>query len=95
LVKAGELQLIQTYPYNSGADVVYYMLNICRQFNMTNIPVCIGGMIEKDSDLHAEIGHYFSNIVFDELPAEYEYADSLQQLPAHYFSHLFSIALCV
>lgn len=95
LVKAGELQIIHTYPYQSGADVVYHLLNICHQFKMTNVPMRIGGMIEIDSDLHKEISHYFQNVSFDELPAEYEFANGLKELPPHYFSHLFSLALCV
>ena len=95
LVKGGELQIIHTYPYKSGADVVYHLQNICDQFKMTDVPLRIGGMIDPDSDLHKEIGHYFSNITFDELPAEYEFTDMLKELPPHYFSHLFSLALCV
>ncbi len=95
LVKEGELQIIHTYPYHSGADVVYHLLNICSQFKMPNVPIRIGGMIELDSDLHKEINHYFMDVIFDELPSEYEFADSLKQLPPHYFSHLFSLALCV
>jgi hypothetical protein len=52
-------------------------------------------MIENDSDLYNEMAHYFPDIIFDELPVEYEFTSSLQELPAHYFSHLFSVALCV
>ena len=95
LVKAGDLQIINTYPYLSGADVVYHLLNICHQFNMINMPLLIGGSIEIDSDLHKEISHYFKNIRFDELPAEYEFTNSLKELPPHYFNHLFLLALCV
>ena len=95
LVKAGELQIIQTYPYRSGADVVYHLLNICEQFKMNNVPLRIGGMIDADSDLHKEISHYFSPVTFDEPPAEYKFVDGLKKLRPHYFSHLFSLALCV
>lgn len=95
LVKAGELQIINSYPYLSGADVVYLLLNICHQFKMTDVPLLIGGSIEIDSDLHNEIRHYFENISFDKMPAEYEYANSLKELSPHYFSHLFSLAPCV
>ena len=95
LVKAGELQIINTYPYRSGADVVYYLLNICKQFKMQHVPLQIGGMIEIDSDLHQEIRHYFKEISFDELPAGYEFTNALKELPPHHFSHLFSLALCV
>lgn len=95
LIKGGEFQIIHTYAYYSGADVVYHLLNICDQFAMSNVPLRIGGMIEKDSDLHKEIAHYFPVITFDEPPADYEFTNSLKELPPHYFSHLFSLALCV
>lgn len=95
LIKGGELQIIQNFRYDSVSDVVYHMMNVLRQFNVTDTPVLLGGMIEIDSDLHKELRHYFPNIVFDELPAEYQYADCLKQLPPHYFSYLFSLALCV
>ncbi|HUS02061.1 MAG TPA: DUF3822 family protein [Chitinophagaceae bacterium] len=95
LIKGGELQVIQTYQYKSGTDVVYHLLNICRQFKMENIPLQTGGMIDVDSDLQKELHHYFQQITFDKPPAEYEFTDSLQALPPHYFSHLYSLALCV
>ena len=95
LVKAGELQIINTFPYKSGADVVYHLLNICKQFKMENVPLQIGGMIEIDFDLHKEICHYFKEINFDELPAGYEFTNALKELPPHHFSHLFSLASCV
>lgn len=95
LVKAGELQIIHTYPYKSGADVVYPLLNICHQFKMQNVPLQIGGMIEIDSDLHKELQYYFPKMSFADLPAGYEFTNALKELPPHYFSHLFSLASCV
>jgi hypothetical protein len=95
LVKEGELQLINTYRYQSGTDVVYHLMNIFDQFTMTNVSILIGGMIEVSSDLHKELNHYFQKITFDELPTEYEYDKCLKELPPHYFSYLFSQAICV
>lgn len=95
LMKCGALQFIHTYPYTSGADVVYHLLNIGRQFNMENVQLQTGGMIDMDSDLHKELQHYFPRLTFDPLPEEYEFTDSLKAIPPHYFSHLYSLALCV
>ncbi|MBA3674718.1 MAG: DUF3822 family protein [Chitinophagaceae bacterium] len=95
LVKAGELQLINTYNYQSGTDVVYHLLNICDQFKLNDVPLQIGGMIEIDSDVHKEISHYFVNIIFEELPAGCDLAKGLKEFPPHYFSHLYALALCV
>lgn len=95
LLKEGKLQLVQTYLYLSGTDVAYHILNICKQFNLIDLPLQITGMIEINSDLHKELSHYFKNIFFGELPTGYEFAKDLKELPPHYFSHLFSFALCV
>lgn len=95
LVIAGELQIIHTYSYKSGADVVYHLLNICHQFKMQLVSLQVGGMIEIDSDLHKELHHYFPQISFNELPSGYEFTNALKKLPPHYFSHLFSLASCV
>jgi hypothetical protein len=95
VVKAGDLQLMHTYLYRSITDIIYHLKNICDQFKMENVSLHIGGMIEKDSALDKELRHYFTNITFDELPAGYEFSAGLKELPAHYFSHLFSLALCV
>lgn len=95
LFKAGELQVIQMYPYRSATEVVYQLLNICHQFNVKDVPLQIGGMIDNGSDLYKEVNHYFTVITFDLLPAGYGYTQALRDLPSHYFSHLFSLALCV
>ncbi|MGI8582128.1 MAG: DUF3822 family protein [Chitinophagaceae bacterium] len=95
LLRGGELQIINIYLYQAATDVVYHLMNICQQFKMTDVPLGIGGMIEINSDMHKEIRHYIPNITFDELPPGYEFTNSLKKLPSHYFSHLFSIALCV
>jgi hypothetical protein len=95
ILKGGELQLIQTYPYKSATDIIYHLLNIGKQSKMMNVPLQTGGMIERESDLHKELQHYFPELTFEELPSEYQYTDSLKAIPPHYFSHLYSLALCV
>jgi len=95
LAKGGELQLINSYTYQTATDVIYHLKNICQQSNVINPALSLSGMIKVDSDLHKEINYYFPQIIFEELPAGYEYEKRLTELPQHYFSHLFSLALCV
>ena len=95
VIKGGDLQIIQTYLYQSAANVVYQLKNICTQFSLQNVALHISGIIELNADLDKEIKHYFKNIQYDELPEAYEFSASLKEIPAHYFSHLFSLALCV
>ena len=94
LNKQGRTQLINSYCYNAAEDVSYILLNICKQFDVKNIPVEVSGLIEKDSVLYKEIYKYFETINFASLPAEYNYAESIIQQPSHYFSHIFAIDSC-
>ncbi len=95
LAKGEELQLINSYTYKTATDVIYHLKNICEHANMIDPALSLSGMIPRDSALHKEITHYFPQITFDELPEGYEYHQRLRELPHHYFSHLFSLALCV
>ena len=38
---------------------------------------------------------FFPQVEFDNLPDLYDYPEQINQYPAHYFSHLFSLAACV
>ena len=95
LVKGRELKIIQRYFYQSATDIVYHLLNTCKQFDAEGTPLYLSGMIKEDSELHKEIENYFSNIHFNIPPDEYEYAEGIKAFPTHYFSHLFSVAACV
>ncbi len=90
----GNVQLVQTFKYITSTDVIYHMLNICEQFKPERISVKISGIIEKDSALSREMYKYFHPLDFDKLPGDLLYDDRIKALPNHYFSHLFSIALC-
>ncbi len=90
----GKLHLIQTYEYKSAADVNYYLLSICREFNITPT-LLLHGVIEKNSDLHKELQKYFADITFDSGTGDYTVADDIKNFPAHYFNYLFASYLCV
>lgn len=95
LQKANKLQIIQSFNYTTSEDVLYHMINVCRQFDVNNINTELCGMIEKDSALFQEIEKYLLHITFSELPQELLYADELKDIPSHFFSQLFAFALCV
>ena len=49
LNKNGSTQFINTFSYTTADDVLYILLNTCKQFEAENIPVEISGMIEMNS----------------------------------------------
>ena len=94
LHKNGSTQFINTFPYETADDVLYILLNTCKQFDVENIPVEISGMIEKTSALSKEIFKYFTSVSFAGLPSGINYSEEITSHPSHYFSYIFAVDPC-
>jgi len=92
LLKNNRLQLFQTYPYASPADVLYYLLSICEAQLMSPAEalVVLTGLLEKESALYKELWQYFMHI---ELREAGFIADDFP-FPQHYFTTLNDLLLC-
>ncbi len=97
LVKEGKLQAIQTFSFKAPEDVAYYLLQLCEAFetDVNETTLHLNGMIDKLSNLYAELYKYFLNIEFASLPDQFIYPGDINNYPSHYFSHLFAAASCV
>lgn len=97
LIKDEKLQLMQNYMYHTPDDAAYYLLTICKNFevNLSKCKVHLSGMIDESSALYAKLFKYFLEIKLAPLPETFQYPQEINQFPPHYFSHLFSIAACV
>ena len=97
LCKENKLQLVQYFSYNVALDVAYHLLNVCAQHNIPTdeVNILLSGMIDEQSNLYNEIYKYFLNIQFDKPTMEVALADGILEYPAHFFSHLISLASCV
>lgn len=97
LRKQKQLQVVQSFEYNTATDAVFHLLNVCRCYDIdaATIPVVTSGMIDEASSLYTELFKYFSAINFLKLPAMFGYSNEIENHPAHYFSHLFTTAACV
>lgn len=90
-----KILLVQTFPYSTPADVLYYLLKACKEFSFAqqSVRVTVSGLIEKDSALYKELYQYFLNVRFREADWRVPYAED-QSFPAHYFTFFNDIALC-
>ena len=97
LKKEGKLQVIQTFAFKTPEDTAYYLLHLCKSFdvNTADVQLHLNGMIDAASSLYSEISKYFLHIQFGRLPDNYTYPETMQAHPEHFFSHLFAMALCV
>ncbi|MEO8414038.1 MAG: DUF3822 family protein [Ginsengibacter sp.] len=94
LVKNNRNEFINSFYYDTVEDVSYILLNIRTQYEVDNIPVELGGLIEKDSALFKEIYKYFEPVDFAALPLPNNYSEEITRQPSHYFSHIFAIDSC-
>ena len=93
----GALQLLQTFSYQTPEDASYYLLLICRQFNIqpSHITLNISGLIDTQSPLYSELTKYFEEVHYEGIPSTYGTNGILEEYPAHYFSPLLKMSLCV
>lgn len=91
VVRANDILLANVFAYTTPGDVLYYLLNICRQFSLSqdDVQVSLSGMLEKDSSLYKELYQYFIHIEFRE--ADWGAA---ADCPAHFFTSFNDLALC-
>jgi Protein of unknown function (DUF3822) len=94
--KRRKLQLVQTYLYQVPEDVVYYLLNICTQLEMSpeEVLLMISGYAEENSALITEVRKYFLDCKMDQVPQTFTNG-VFDPLPVHFFSSLLKMALCV
>ena len=94
LKKEAAIHLAQTYVYQTPLDVVYYLLNICYEFNLTQqeVYLILSGPVDKDSSLYTTLQQYFANLHFAQAP---EIALPQSPYPHYYFTSLYNLAACV
>lgn len=97
LTTNGTVQLLQSYPYQSPADVAYLLLNICTQHGLSpaEIELTMGGFIDRQSHLYEEVYKYFMKIQLDTIPENASLAADIEaNCPPHFFSYLIHLIQC-
>ncbi len=96
LFRAGRLQIIQTFEYDTAEDVMYHLLNACQQFdvNTEEVDITVSGLLDDHSSVYSELTKYFLNIELDDRPDAFSYNAVFNEHPSHFFTTLFNVALC-
>jgi hypothetical protein len=95
--KDNALQLLQTYHYDTPDDVSYHLLAICQQCGLDNEQVLlkISGLLDEQSILYQELFKYFLKMEWEAAAGGGRLHEGFEAYPAHYFSPLLNMALCV
>ncbi len=93
----GNLLLAQSYSFKHPSDVVYHLLNICRQLGLDpkKFPVFISGLIEFSSFMFHELAKYFTEIEADALSEKFLISKNFRTVPEHFFTPLLKMSRCV
>jgi len=96
VIKQGKVHLMQTFNYQDVKDVVYYLLNTCRQLDLNpeEARLLVGGLIDRQSALSEELFKYFLQVDFENIDESIKVTDELRELPLHYFSSILKMAVC-
>lgn len=94
--KASRLLLVQTFPYTTPDDVLYYLVKVCKEFNFKQeaVRVALSGLIEKESNLYRELDQFFLHMRFRDTSWKIR-ATGGEEYPQHFFTSLNDVALCV
>lgn len=95
-IKDGELQLHNTFSYNTPTDWIYFLLNIYERLKLSphNIPLYISGMIDKGDYKIEKARRFIKNIEFFNKPEHFEYSFGFNTVPDHYFTNLINLYQC-
>jgi hypothetical protein len=92
-VKNKQLKFIRSFEFCSDADVLYHILNVCKQVDIDAVTATlqICGFIGKDSSTFQVLRKYLGtiktdNASYDALPAEQQ-----EQYPHHYFTSFINL----
>ena len=86
-----KLLLARSFSYSIPEDVIYQLLNVCKQFGLSqqHVKLSLSGLIDKQSALYKEIFQYFIHVGFREATWNNE------DYPAHFFTSFNDLARCV
>ena len=91
------LRLAQTYEYQTPDDVSYHLLALCEQFGVDpeKVDLMVSGLLDEQSILYQELLKYFNKPIWEQVAGETTLDELFASYPAHYFSPLLKMALCV
>ena len=97
VLKNNSLLLAQIFAYSQPADILYWLLKICKEFSLSQneVKLLISGLIDKRSAMYKELDQYFLNIEFASVANGVKLSNPFHEYPIHFFSSLYKLAACV
>lgn len=97
VVKNNSILLAQIFAYAKPADILYWLLKICKEYSLSQneVKLLISGLIDKSSAMYKDLNQYFLNIEFASIVNGVKLSNPFHVYPIHFFSSLYKLAACV
>ena len=95
VIYGNKLMLIQSYPYNSPEDIIYYLLNIVQEFslNVNSTPVEVSGTLDIASKHFELLENVFGRLSLETIAGEGVFKDHLNVSNAHFYTPFLNLGL--
>lgn len=97
VTKGNSILLAQIFAYSKPADILYWLLKICKEFSLarTEVSLLLSGLIDRKSAVYKDLEQYFLNIEFASVINGVRLSNQFHEYPVHFFSSLYKLAACV
>ena len=94
ILKGGILQIIQSFTYEKTEDILYHLINCCKQFevNVLIAELEISGFLDDNSILLAQLQNYFGKTTLEQMPLTGVF-ENRDDYPPHTFTHYSKLVL--
>ncbi|MFC2117573.1 DUF3822 family protein [Bacteroidota bacterium] len=91
------LLLYNTFSYKDSSDMLYYILNIYKQLDLSveNNALIISGEIAVNSNHYFLIKKYFRQVMLEEFSSKFFYSNTFNKIPDQHFTNLINLFNCV
>jgi Protein of unknown function (DUF3822) len=91
----GDLNFYNSFKFDNQTDIVYYILAVAEQLNITNdFRLIIYGNIESSDSLFALLGKYCKNMHLGKRNSRFTIPMALENVPEHYYFTALNVLLC-
>ncbi|MBK9013069.1 MAG: DUF3822 family protein [Saprospiraceae bacterium] len=96
LFEKKNLLFSNSFRYQTAGDVLYYILLTYNQHNLdpAQQPLNLSGQILSNAEIFKTLYRYIGELKFLPFPSFLNFSRKFNDLPAHFYFDLFSLALC-
>lgn len=95
LYEGQDLQFINTYPYQSSKDFIYFVMLVFDQYELDRegVPVRLSGQIVEESEIFRLLNRYLHDVKMQP-PPPLKLGNHFEQVPNHLYYDLFCLLQC-